>query len=164
MLSKCIIFFIYCLLKLNLNIRHASMVPLFSPSCFAEKGVQGLTGATLGWLECTRIWQKEDFGQVPWAMRATFSVGGSSPLLLHSAGLSVAERLHTMTSNYKPVAAIHQPGSSSSSQTWSSANCCCGFLCVVTDPHPNVEKLQFWTTPGIYQHSRMCFSSVTWLF
>lgn len=33
----------------------------------------------------------EDFGQVPWATRATFSVGGSSPVLLLTHGLSVAE-------------------------------------------------------------------------
>lgn len=65
-------------------------------------------------------------------MRATFSAGRSSLLLLHSAGLSVAERPHTMTSNYKPVAVIDQPGSSSSSQT--SVNSYCRSLYVVVPP------------------------------
>lgn len=99
MSSKCLchFFFIYCLRKLNLNIRHAEALPSFSPSFFAENAVQGLTGAKLGWLECTRVRQKDDFGYVPW--------GGCCwriiPSHLHSAGFSVAERLHTMTSNKK---------------------------------------------------------------
>lgn len=82
--------------------------------------------------------KKKDFGQVPQAMRANFSVGGSSPLLLHSAGLSVAERLHAITSSYKPVAVSQ---STRLIFIKSDMVISAGFLLCGSPPR---GKLQFW--------------------